>query len=61
MEYKEGDESYARFILMKDNYKRGITAWVKITKVNGEFVEFIDNDKYKYKVKKTNFEFKIKV
>jgi len=56
-EIKEGSEGYARFIVGNKKIERGVTAWVKITSVNGEYVEFQDNDKFKYKVAKNKFSF----
>ena len=56
-EIKEGSEGYARFIIDNSKIQRGVTAFVKITKVNGEYIEFTDNDKFKYKVAKDKFSF----
>jgi hypothetical protein len=56
-EIKEGSEGYARFIVGNTKIQRGVTAFVKITNVNGEYLEFVDNDKFKYKVAKDKFKF----
>ena len=55
-EYKEDQEGYARFTPSGNKVGR-ITAYVKITKVNGEYLEIEDNDDFKYKVRKDKFYF----
>lgn len=53
----DNQKSYARFFVSKKDFERGVTAFVKITHVNGEYVEFIDNDEIKYKIAKEKFAF----
>jgi hypothetical protein len=61
-EIKEGSEGYARFIIGNEKIQRGVTAWVTIKEVNGEYLEFTDNDMDRvYKVKKELFKFVNKV
>jgi len=60
-ELEEGKEGYARFIIGNSKIQRGVTAFVTITNVNGEYIEFTDNDKFKYKVEKGKFQFTNKV
>ena len=55
-ELEEGKEGYARFTPSGNKIGNGITAWIKITKVNGEYLE-IEDDEFKYKVRKDKFLF----
>ena len=56
MNYTEGDTGYARFVPSNNKVGNRITAFVTITKVNGEYLE-IEDDEFKYKVKKEKFYF----
>jgi hypothetical protein len=52
---EEGQEGYAHFKLSKNGYERGVTSYVRIIKVNGEYLEFEDDMKYRIKKDKFNF------
>jgi hypothetical protein len=54
---KPGMEGEAHFEIRKYNCERGVTAFVRITKVNDEYVLFTDNDEINYKVLKDKFLF----
>jgi hypothetical protein len=55
---KEGQSGYAHIEFENSRFAQGITAYVKITSINGEYLEFkySDSDKV-YKVLKEKFLF----
>ena len=55
---KVNDFGLFKFCLEKKGYKRPIECFGTITKVNGETIEFQDNDGFKYKIDKNKLKFK---
>jgi hypothetical protein len=56
-ELKPNQEGYAHFTVSNKKIERGVTAFVRITNVNGEYLELIDKEEIKYKVPKDKFKF----